>query len=148
MGIATSSLAVLRLEEDPLVSLLVALGGYGVSQVLLFGVFPPMRLVGAVWLILAVTLVSTTVVAAYRRKAALFWVVVLEGSGLAGVVVGFGFGMYMAFEMPSWLTTLAMLLCFAYTIVGIFMVTAAIRIKKSTDAVLPPNQSLERTREG
>jgi hypothetical protein len=148
MEIATSSLSVLRLEEDPLVSLQIAFCGYGVGSVLIVGVLPPMHIARAVWLILLGTLVSATAVAVFRRKAALLWVVLLEGSGLGGVVVGFGLALYIAFEMPSRLTTFAVLLRFGYTIVGILMVKAAIRFKNANDAVVPPNNSLERTREG
>ena len=148
MGIGTSSYAILRLRDDPLVSLLTALCAYGAARILVTGVLPSMQMVGAVWLIFSAALVATLVVAGYRRKAALLWVVFLEGSGLAGVIVGFGLGAYMAFERPSWLATSAALLCCGYTAVGILMLTAALRIKEASDAGVPPNKSLERTREG
>jgi len=148
MGIGTSSYAILKLRDDPLVSLLIALYGYGTARILMTGVFPSMRMAGAVWLVFIAALVSTIVVAAYRRKAALLWVVFLEGSGLAGVIVGFGLGAYMALQRPSWLTTSAALLCCGYTAVGILMLTAALRIKEASDGGVPPNKSLERTREG
>ena len=147
MGIGISDYAILKLRDDPLVSLLIALYGYGAARILVTGVLPQMQMVGAVWLIFIAALVSTIIVAAYRRKAALLWAVLLEGSGLGGVVVGLGLGSYLAFEKPSWLTTSAALLCCGYTAVGILMLTAALRIKEASDAGVPPNKSLERTRE-
>ena len=146
MGIGTSSYAILRLRDDPLVSLLTALCAYGAARILVTGVLPSMQMVGAVWLIFSAALVATLVVAGYRRKAALLWAVLLEGGGLGGVVVGLAVGGYMAFETPSWLTTSAAILCCGYTAVGLLMLKAVLRIKEASDAAVPPNKSLERTR--
>jgi hypothetical protein len=134
-----------RIHDDPLVSLVVALLAYALGRMMV-AVLPPVSPF-KLWLWISLGVLGVAVaLAAYRRQPGLLSGILLNAGGLAGVVVGLGRALQMAVEQPSSLFTLPALSCYLAAGVGaLALYTASIR---RGDAVVPPNKSLERTREG
>jgi hypothetical protein len=134
-----------RIHEDPLVSLVVALLAYALGR-LMVAVLPPVSAF-QLWLWISVGVLGVGVaLAAHRRQLGLLSGILLNACGLAGVVVGIGRAFQMALEQPSSLFTPPALFCYVVAGVGaLALYTASIR---RGHAVVPPNKSLERTREG
>jgi len=134
-----------RIYDDPLVSLVVVLLAFALGRVMV-AVLPPVSPLKLwLWISLGVLVVAVAL-AAHRRQPGLLSRILLNAGGLAGVAVGLGRALQMAVDQPSSLLTLPALFCYLFAGVGaLALYTASIR---RGDAVVPPNTSLERTREG
>jgi hypothetical protein len=133
-----------RILDDPLVSLVVTLLAYSLGRVIAAALPPvsPLKL----WLWIASGLLGVAVaLALYRRQPGLLGGILLNAGGIAGVVVGIGRALQMAVEQPSSLVTLPAIPCYSVAAVGVLALYTA--SSRRTDAVVPPNTSLERTRE-
>ena len=134
-----------RIHNDPLASLVVALLAYALGRMLLALLPPVSPFMLWLWISLGLLVVAVAL-AAQRRQLGLLSGILLNAGGLAGVVVGLGRALLVAVEQASSLFTLPALFCYLVAGVGaLALYTASIR---RGDAVVPPNTSLERTREG
>jgi uncharacterized membrane protein len=114
-----------RIQDDPLVSLLVTLLAYSLGRLFAAAVTPDSPVGTSLWVLLAVTLGCTILLAARRRRMKLLIFSVLSAVGMAGVVVGIGRTIYMAVETPRWLLSFPAVCCYALAAIGILSLHVA-----------------------
>ena len=132
---------------DPAVSMAQTLLAWSIARLLLVAVYPAWHLRETIWVLLAVGLGWVIGLATYRRDATLLWTMLLGASGAAAVVVGIGYPLYMTIYRPSLMESSTYVVCLCYAASGLAAQIAATRFRKSGEAAVPPNTSLERARE-